>query len=284
LIQGKYALTSGDFAQASVLFEQTKTQAQHVQEPLVAAQALLGLGQKQLAEAELDAATETLLAAGRQFQLLESLVGDGSAVLGLAQVSIAKSAWDEASENSEAAITRFKQAGHTPGHADALLSRGLARRGKDELDEALNDFEEALHLYHQTRQPLGVVDTRSARASIYFRRNEFDRARDEESKAITQVERVMNTLSKPEHWSLFLRQYVDLYALTALTDVRQDHDKQARILVENFARIAGSQGIIEHLQGFESAIPTSGEDLTNEEIQANKDLVRRIGQLYKGQK
>src|SRR5204863_9042449 len=120
-----------------------------------------------------------------------------------------------------AAITRFNQAADAPGQADALLTRGLAHRGKEELDEALLDFEQALRLYHQARRPLGLIDTRSARAGIYFLRGDLERAREEQSKSMTQVERILHTLSSPQLWSTFLRQYADLYAKTAITDLRR---------------------------------------------------------------
>ena len=54
-----------------------------------------------------------------------------------------------------------------------------------------------------------------------------------------QVERVMNSISKPERWGTFLRQYVEQYAETAITDVRQGNYEQARALLQNFVRIAG---------------------------------------------
>src|SRR5256885_9710004 len=62
--------------------------------------------------------------------------------------------------------------------------------------------------------PLGVADTRSAQARVYLTRGDLERARDEEAKAIAQVERVMQSLSTPQQWSMFLRQYADLYAQT----------------------------------------------------------------------
>ncbi len=226
-------------------------------------------------------ANDTFLEAGRQFQLLESTGGDGSAVLGIAQVNIGQQHWDEALENSDAALLRFKQVGDQPGQAAALLTHGLAHRGKDELEEAMLDFEEALHLYHQARNPLGVVDTRSARAGIHFLHGELEQARDEQTKAITQVERVMNTIGLPQQWSLFLQQYADLYAQTAITDIRQKHDEQARTLLHNFARIAGSGALQKRLEAYISDIPITDAELSEQELADNKDLIRRIEQARK---
>ena len=54
------------------------------------AQALLGLASTRLARNDLEAASATFLEAGRQFQLLESVNGDGGAMLGVAQTLIAR--------------------------------------------------------------------------------------------------------------------------------------------------------------------------------------------------
>ncbi|GER89417.1 hypothetical protein KDW_35790 [Dictyobacter vulcani] len=197
----------------------------------------------------------------------------------MAQVHIGQQQWDEALENCEAALVRYRQTDDQVNEADAFLTRGLANRAKDEQEQALNDFEQALHHYHQQRRPLGVADTRFARGAIYLLRGDFERARDEQSKAILQVERVMESISTPQRWSMFLRQYAEQYAQTAITDLRQNNDAQARSLLENFVRIAGSQEVVARLQAYEADIPIGGEELSNEEIQRNTDLVKRLAQL-----
>jgi tetratricopeptide (TPR) repeat protein len=282
IVRGQLFLVAGDFAQAESLFSDAHNQAEAHQEPLWAAEAILHIAQTYLARGALDAAQTTFLEAGREFQTLESTGGDGSAVLGVAQVNLGQQRWDEAIENCDAAILRLTQAGDLLGQADALLTRGLAHRGKDELDEALQDYEQALKLYHQERRPLGVADTRSARAGIFFLRGDLERARDEQAKAITQVEHVMQTLKTPQLWSSFLRQYADLYAQTAVTDLRRNRDDEARTLLQNFARIAGTAELAQQLKMYEDNLPTSSEDLSEEEIRANKDLAKRIAQIRRG--
>jgi tetratricopeptide (TPR) repeat protein len=280
--RGQWFLTVGDVEQAESHYKQARQQADTYQQPLMAAEATLGLAQTDLAREEMTAANDTFLEAGRQFQLLESTGGDGSSVLGVAQVNIGQQLWDEAIANSDAALLRFKQVGDLPAQASALLTRGLAHRGKDELEEAMLDFEEALHLYHQAHNPLGVVDTRSARAGIYFLRGDLDQARDEQTKAITQVERVMNTIGTPQQWSTFLQQYAELYAQTAITDIRRGQEEQARTLLQNFAQVAGLVALKQRLLVYINDIPTTGEELSEEELASNKDLVRRIEQVRKG--
>src|SRR5450755_2401267 len=255
-------LIQGDFAQSAKYYSDTHNRAEAQQEPLVAADAILGMAQSYLARHELEAALETFLAVGRAYQLVESTSGDGSAALG-------------------AALLRFNQANDTPGQADALLTRGLAQRGMDENDAALTDFEQALKLYHQQRRPLGVADTRYARAGIFFQRGDLERARDEQTKAIAQVEHVMNSIASAQQWTLFLRQYAELYAQTAVTDIRLNRDEQARALLKNFARIAGTAELLQSLNAYENDLPTEGEELSEEEIRANTDLLRRIKQLSK---
>ena len=72
LVQGHLFLTEGDFTQAEQHFSQVRNQADSYQEGLIAAEAILGQAQARLARRELEAAQNTFLAAGRQFQLLET--------------------------------------------------------------------------------------------------------------------------------------------------------------------------------------------------------------------
>ena len=184
-------------------------------------------------------------------------------------------------ENCDAALTRFNQANDSPGQADAFLTRGLAHRGRNENDEALADFEQALKLYHQQRRPLGSADTRYARAGIFLQQSELERARYEQTQAIAQVENVMNTMSTPQQWSLFLHQYADLYAQTIVTDIRRNADEQARSLAQNFARIAGPKELLQNLQTYERDLNIEGEELSPEEVLVNQDLLKRIRQVAK---
>jgi hypothetical protein len=110
-------------------------------------------------------------------------------------------------------------------------------------------------------------------------RNDYERARDEQTKAIAQVEHVMNSLNKAEQWSTFLNQYAQLYAQTAVTDVRRAHDEEAQALLQNFVKIAGKHEIERALRSFEEEIPVEGDTLSESEIRANKDLRKRLEHL-----
>jgi vacuolar-type H+-ATPase catalytic subunit A/Vma1 len=112
-------------------------------------------------------------------------------------------------------------------------------------------------------------------------RGELERARDEQSKAITQVEKVMNSLSRPQEWSSFLQQYAELYAQTALTDVRLQQEEQARELIRNFVQIAGSQELKSSLSRYIADIPNNDENMSEEEQRENQELVKKIEHLRK---
>jgi tetratricopeptide (TPR) repeat protein len=275
-------LIEGDFIQAQQHFSQAHNQAEAYQDVFTATEALLGQAQARLACRELEAAQNTFLAVGRQFQLLESANGDGAAVLGVAQVNLGLQQWDEAQANCDAAITRFSQSSDLINQADAYLTRGLVHRSKDEMDEALADFEQALKYYHQQHRPLGMADTHFARASILLVRNDLEKAREEQSQAIALVEQVMNTINKLERWTTFLRQYAEQYAATVITDLRHKQDESARLLLERFIRIAGASEIEYHLKAYENTIPTESEDVSEEELNANRDLLKRLEKIRKG--
>ncbi len=186
-------------------------------------------------------------------------------------MKLGQESWDETIDKSATAVTCFNQCGNHIGQAVALLTLGLAYRGKEDFEQALFNFEEALTRYQQQQQPLGIADTHAAYASIFLLRGDVERARDEQAKAITQVDRVMHSLSTPQQWAMFLRQYAELYAQTAITDIRRNQDEQARTLLQNVARIAGPQALTRHLQVYIDAMPTSSEDLTEEERRSNTE-------------
>jgi tetratricopeptide (TPR) repeat protein len=259
-------------------------QAEEQQQPLLATEALLGLARTKLARGELDTASTIFVEARRQFQLLESIDGDGSAVLGVAQTLIGRERWEEAISRCEEALTRFNQSDDLIGQADTMLSLGLTHRGEGILEEAADDFELALKLYQQQQQPLGEADTRYEQAGILLARGSLDAANDELSRAIALVEQVMKTLSMPEQWSTFLQQYTSLYAQAAITLVRLKQNFQAAVQLQSFTRIAGSGEVVQQIKAYEGTIPTSGDEITENEMRANKELIKRLGQLRKGVK
>jgi tetratricopeptide (TPR) repeat protein len=282
IVTGQLLLTQGDFLPVEQHFTNAYHLAEAVQHPFVAAEAMYGQAEAQLARTDLNIALETFLAVGRLFQLLESTNGDGLAILGLAEVNIGQEKWDEAQENCATALNHFQQASDLLDQADTLLVRGLIHRSKDETDEALADFEEALKLYHQQHRPLGIADACFACGSIYLLRGDLEHARQEQGKAILQVERVMNTISNPERWGTFLRQYAEQYAQTCITDIRRQQNTQARTLIHNFTRIAGKTDIEKHLKAYQDTLPTEGEEFSEEELRTNKALVKNLEQLLKG--
>ena len=92
----------------------------------------------------------------------------------------------------------------------------------------------------------------------------------------------MHTLSKPEQWRTFLHQYAELYAQAAITEVQRNQDEQARSLVTSFARIASGTTIAQYITTYENSIPTTGEDISEDERRANNELLKRLRQLRKG--
>jgi len=127
------------------------------------------------------------------------------------------------------------------------------------------------------------ADAYNEHAGILLVRDELDAAIDELTKAIGLVEQVMNTLSTPQQWSMFLRQYADLYAQAAITQVQRHEDTQASTLLTSFVRIAGASEIVQRLKAYETTL-SSGDELTEDQVRTNKDLLKRLVQLRKGLK
>jgi len=80
---------------------------------------------------------------------------------------------------------------------------------------------------------------------------------------------------------MFLRQYTQFYAQAAITLVRLNRDAEALVQLQSFARVAGAGAIVQQIKAYEETIPTSGDQLMEDEIRANKDLVKRLNQLRK---
>ena len=132
-----------------------------------------------------------------------------------------------------------------------MLALGLAHRGNNEVDEARPHFEQALALYQQQQQPLGEADAHYEIAGIFLLRDALDAAMKELSSAIVLAERVMNTLSTPQQWSTFLKQYAELYAQAAITQIRRRADAEARTLLTSYVRISGASEVVQHIKMYE---------------------------------
>ena len=138
--------------------------------------------------------------------------------------------------------------------------------------------------YQQQQQPLGEADAHYERAGIFLAQLELDNAAREMQQAIALVEQVMHTLRTPQQWSIFLHQYSEVYVQAAITDVRRNADEQAHRLLRNVAPIIGAADIIQRLKAYEETIQIAGDDITEDEIRANKDLLKRLSLLRKAVK
>jgi hypothetical protein len=104
-------------------------------------------------------------------------------------------------------------------------------------------------------------------------RGDLERARDEQTQAITHIERVMQSLHTLQQQSMFLYQYAELYAQTVITDVQRNQDEQARGLLHHFARLSGGDELVRHLEAYEDALPTTqSEKVTVEELLSTRDI------------
>ena len=281
LAEGQLLLTRGDFTQAESHFSKAFSIAEVLQEPLLAAEALLGLAQTRLSRKELDSASASFLEAGRQFQLLESTNGDAEAMLGVAQTLIGRGQWNEAIEHCEGAAIRFHQSGNLIGEADTTFTLGLAYRGNGDLQEAARNFEQAVVLYQQYRLPLQEADACYERAGIMLADEQFDLAMNDFARSIELVEQVMNTLTTAEQRSMFLHQYTELYAQTAITQLRRNQDDKALSTLSSFVRITGRDPMMDYLLAYENSILASADEMSENETQTNTRLVKRLRTLRK---
>jgi len=212
---------------------------------------------------------------------LESTDGDGEAMLGIAQTLIGRGQWNEAIEHCEGASTRFHQSGNLIGEADTTFTLGLAYRGNGDLQEAARNFEQAVIMYQQYHLPLGEADARYEQAGIMLADEQFDLAMNDLTRAIALVEQVMNTLSSAEQWSTFLHQYTELYAETAITQLRRNQDSQALSTLSSFVRITGRDTIMHYLTAYENSILATNDEMSDNEAQTNSALVKRLRTLRK---
>ncbi|HXZ06026.1 MAG TPA: hypothetical protein VEH81_14425, partial [Ktedonobacteraceae bacterium] len=167
------------------------------------------------------------------------------------------------------------------GEADTTFTLGLAYRGNGDLQEAARNLEQAVILYEQYHLPLGEADARFERSGILLENEQFDLAIHDLTRTITLVEQVMNTLSSADQWSLFLHQYTELYAQTAITQVRRNQDNQALLTLSSFERITGRDPIMHYLMDYEKSILATIDEMSENDAQANSELVKRLRTIRK---
>ena len=110
---------------------------------------------------------------------------------------------------------------------------------------------------------------------------QFDLAMNDLTRAIALVEQVMNTLSSADQWSTFLHQYIELYAQAAITEVRRNQDSQALSTLSSFVRITGRDSIMQYLMAYENSILATTDEMSENEAQANSELIKRLRALRK---
>jgi len=101
------------------------------------------------------------------------------------------------------------------------------------------------------------------------------------TRAIGLVEQVMNTLSTADQWSTFLNQFTELYAQTAITEVRRNQESEALSTIASFVRIIGREPIIDYLTAYENSILSSTNEMSENEARTNTELVKRLRTLRK---
>jgi len=136
-------------------------------------------------------------------------------------------------------------------------------------------------LNQQYHLPLDEADALYERAGILLSNEQFDLAMNDLTRAVAVVQQVLNTLSTADQWSTFLRQYTELYAQTAITEVRRNQDKEALSTLSSFVRITGRDPIMHYLTAYENSILATTDEMSQNEAQANSELVRRLRALRK---
>jgi hypothetical protein len=95
------------------------------------------------------------------------------------------------------------------------------------------------------------------------------------------VEQVTGRLAAPDDRRAFLRRWLGLYSDAVISSIRTGNDERARALAESFAARAGGAELAAQLKAYEESIPTRGGNLTKEQQDQNKQLVKRISDLRK---
>jgi len=136
-------------------------------------------------------------------------------------------------------------------------------------------------LYERYHLPLSEADARYERAVIMLLNEQYDLAMNDLTRAIGLVEQVMNTLSTADQWSTFLNQFTELYAQTAITEVRRNQESEALSTIASFVRIIGREPIIDYLTAYENSILSSTNEMSENEARTNTELVKRLRTLRK---
>jgi hypothetical protein len=88
-------------------------------------------------------------------------------------------------------------------------------------------------------------------------------------------------LSTADQWSKFLHQYAELYTQTAIIQVRRNQDSEALSTLSTFVRITGRDSIMPYLMAYENSILATTDEMSENEAQVNRELVKRLRTLRK---
>ena len=80
---------------------------------------------------------------------------------------------------------------------------------------------------------------------------------------------------------MFLRQYTELYAQAAITQLRRNQDDEALSTLTSFVRITGRDSIMDYLMAYENSVLASTDEMSENETQTNTRLVKRLRTLRK---
>jgi len=88
-------------------------------------------------------------------------------------------------------------------------------------------------------------------------------------------------LTSAVQWRMFLRQYTELYAQAAITQLRRNQDDEALSTLTSFVRITGRDPIMDYLMAYENSVLASTDEMSENETQTNTRLVKRLRTLRK---
>lgn len=239
--------------------------------------ALLSRAQAELRSENLDAAVTTYNDVLKEAKANELAVAESLAGIGLARVLLRRGLWEEAALAHQEQVSRLRVADEAEALVLAQIGVAASRHGQGELAAARQSYVEAQRLASQSDAVLSQADALHGEARVLLDVPEIEAAVGRFTQALALIERVGDAVSDAHDRISFYDGRAMLYADAVYASAREQNAARAMELAQHYAGRsdkAGRAAAGQRLKDYEQSIPTRGADLTKEQIDQNKTIVR----------
>ena len=278
------AAVTGDFASARQHAAEAVGRAAVEGDTWPVIQAALASAEVELLSGNLSAAVSGFNAALSHAKDAEARLQESLANIGLARVLSRRGLDDEAVILLQEHMPQLRAANDVVALAQTLTATGHAQHALRNIDAAHQSFEMARALATEHRLALQEIAALHGIGRSLADVPEMEAASEQYSQAIERVEHISGAIQNAERRAGFVGTYVELYCEAIRLAALDRNGERGAALARWFAGSAYREGVdraIQRLREYEQQIPIRGADLTKEQIERNKEVVRLVQEARK---